>query len=110
MIPTKRSVIWQQSNPGAVHAPLQLPVGVVYFLSNGGEYQECYRAEGAMHSLLLLTEKQILAVVTQDMVLTQFSVSIDGQLSQIMTVRQRLFRKCIVHVQIIKDERRILRE
>lgn len=61
--------------------------GVVYFLSNSGEYRECYRAEGAMHSLLLLRGKQILAVVTQDMVLTQFSVSIDGQLSQIMTAK-----------------------
>ena len=48
---------------------------------------------GPIHSLLIQNERQVLAVVTHDMVLTQFSVNPEGQTSQIMKVSS-LFLTC----------------
>jgi len=54
----------------------------VYYIGYVGECVERFKVEGPVHSLLLHNERQVMAVVTQDMVLSQFSVNSEGQTTQ----------------------------
>ena len=70
--------------------------GSVYYLSESGECLERFSMEAAILSLLLNEERQVLVVITLEMILTQFSITTDGQATQVMTVRS-LMHTC-VHV------------
>lgn len=61
-------------------------LGTVYYIGYVGECMERFKVEGPVHSLLLHNERQVMAVVTQDMVLSQFSVNSEGQTTQTQKV------------------------
>ena len=56
-------------------------------MNHSGICVERLRLDGPIHSLLLRDDMELMAVVTQNMGLTQFSVGYDGQTSQTMNVR-----------------------
>ena len=60
--------------------------GAVLFMNHSGECVEWYHMESTIHSLLLYNDMQLLAVISTEMLLTQFSVTPSGQTSQTMSV------------------------
>ena len=64
---------------------ISLP-GALYYMDNSGDCVERYRMEGSALALLLNYTSQVLFVVTNEMMVSQFSVSQDGQTTTIIGV------------------------
>ena len=64
--------------------PSSPSLGAVHFIGHVGECVKRFQVEAPIHSLLLHREEKVMAVVTQDMVLYQYSVSSNGQTTQTM--------------------------
>ena len=72
--------------PPSPASPLLPSLGAVNFIGHVGECVKRFQVEAPIHSLLLHREEKVMAVVTQDMVLYQYSVSSNGQTTQTMQV------------------------
>ncbi len=73
-----------------ISTPFSILLGVLYLLGNSGDCYERSRVEGSIHSLLLNQGAQVLTVVTNEMLITQFNVLYDGQTTITTNVSKRL--------------------
>jgi hypothetical protein len=60
--------------------------GVVYHVSEGGAFVQVLQAEGAILRLLQHQQRQLLVVITDALVLAQFSTDADGAVREISKV------------------------
>ena len=63
--------------------------GSVYYLNETGKVVQQFTAEGPIRKLLYYEEKHILVTVTTNMMLTQHAVSPEGDLREMLKVRQK---------------------
>ena len=64
--------------------------GGVYFLNESGKIEQQFTAEGPVRKLLYYEDKNILITVTTTMMLTQHTVSADGQIRESLKVMKFL--------------------
>ncbi len=57
------------------------------FVNHSGECTELFRLSGPVHTLLMRADMALMAVLTQEMNMSQYSVTYNGKISQIMNVR-----------------------
>lgn len=61
--------------------------GVLYHVSESGSCVEVLQADGGIKRLLHHQSRSLLVVITEGMVLGQFSVAVDGSVSEVNKVR-----------------------
>ena len=64
-----------------------LYLGNIHYVNEDGNVAEALQADGAIKQLLYHESRDLLIVITDTLVLGQFHVSTDGQLSEITKVR-----------------------
>ena len=82
-VPTLVRLPWPFTNK---YTQLPLTTGKLYYLQDGGECVERGKIEGQPLFLRLHNPRQILVVVTHDMMLTEYSVTVKGEITILINV------------------------
>lgn len=61
-------------------------LGSVFFVDDKGHTTASFAVDGPVRTLLYYEGKEILITVTENMMLTQHSVAVDGNINEIMKV------------------------
>ncbi len=86
MLPTVRREL--DIAPFLINYRYVLSQGVLCFMSHSGDCVERFRFDQKIHSLLLNCGVRMLSIVTQDMFISQFTVTHDGQTMITTSVRE----------------------
>lgn len=60
--------------------------GRIYFIKDSGSFSEVGSVQGEVKKLLYNEHRNVLVVITKGMLLSQYSVSADGKLTEMMKV------------------------
>lgn len=72
------------------------PLGVLYHVSDSGNCVEVLQADGGIKRLLHHESRNLLVVITEGMVLGQFSVALDGSVTEVNKVS-----KCMIFLKMV---------
>ena len=61
--------------------------GIIYFLNDNGSCMEVLQADGAVKYLLHYAHKDLIIVITENMVIGQFAMEEDGSISEVSRIK-----------------------